>query len=164
MESFAAPTSSMNTSGIADAEKTAVDHVAREQVRTLGLDVHAFRKETGEKLKGLEHNLMAGFEKIYSTINSDVRTSLHESKNSVSALAKFSLGVITVAFAFTHLVTEPLRSESAIHNDRLKMLEQRQFDALLKHEDTLEKIHATANRNAYLEGLLHAKQKTEYEP
>ena len=91
------------------AQTEAVDAVARDQITGLRSEFHEYREESKADIAAMRGELGAGFNKVFSRLDSDTRANMQASRSGIGIIASFALGVIGLAFSFTTLITQPLR-------------------------------------------------------
>jgi len=101
-------------------EQMAHDPVARQGVQRLEHEMSDFREEVRSSLDNMRHEVSEGFKHINARMDSDSRASRPQTIGIIAGI----VGVISLAFAFTGLVTNPIRANIERIYDALSGIHQ----------------------------------------
>lgn len=91
----------------------AIDPIAREQVRGLRGEFHDFRAEVKKDVGELRDEMNHGLARIFNRLDQDQRWTMQQSSSGKGVLMGSIIGIVTIGFSFTAIVTQPLREATA---------------------------------------------------
>lgn len=110
-----------------------IDATARQMVADLRVDFHDLRAENKKEMGELRAEQSLGFKQMMEKFDSQNESKMKSLSGRSAAIVSTGLGLIGVSFAFTTLITQPLREDASQTKGDLKELRLQQTEHVTAH-------------------------------